>query len=105
MLALLCAAVVTIQDPPPAPVPAATYADTGTASLVARARARRERAERLVTSYTARVNQRIGMGMRALRRDRMLFNQQMTARILWRRDSTSTIEMTGARQARGARLG
>lgn len=99
MLPLLCAALIAVQDSTPRPVPAQTYADTGTANLVARARAHRDRAERLVTGYVARVNQRIGVGMRALRRDRMVFSQQMTARIVWRRDSTSTIEMTGARQA------
>lgn len=103
MHALLFAALVAMQDTTPRPgaMPqgAAAFADTGTANLVARARAHRTRAERLVTQYVATVNQRMGVGMRALRRDRMVFNQQMTARIIWRRDSTSTIEMTGARQA------
>jgi hypothetical protein len=103
--ALVLAALIALQDttprptPPTPPVPAVAFADTGTANLVQRARAHRTRAERLVTSYVATVNQRMGVGVRALRRDRMVFNQQMTARIIWRRDSTSTIEMTGARQA------
>ncbi len=102
MHALVLAALIAVQDTTPRPtlpVPADAFADTGTANLVARARAHRSRAERLVTSYVARVNQRMGVGMRALRRDRMVFSQQLTARIIWRRDSTSTIEMTGARQA------
>ena len=99
MHALVLAALIAIQDTTPRPVPADAFADSGTAQLVARARAHRSRAERLVTSYVARVNQRMGVGVRALRRDRMVFNQQMTALIRWRRDSTTTIEMTGARQA------
>ncbi len=80
-------------------IPADSYADSATAALVANARAARDRNERLVTSYTAEVSQRIGVGVRALSRDRMLFRQEVTAQISWNRDSRSTIEVTGLRQA------
>jgi hypothetical protein len=105
-LALLLAvqdSVAPAPAPAPAParaaIPADAYADSGSAAIVAAARERRDRNERLVTSYTALVTQRIGVGIRALRRDRMLFRQEMAARIEWHRDTTSRIEILGARQA------
>jgi hypothetical protein len=79
-------------------VPADSYADSATAALVARARAARERNERLVTAYTATVKQRIGVGIRALSRDRMLYRQELVARISWKRDAPSTVELIGARE-------
>ena len=93
----LTAALLMLMQTPP--IPPDSYADSATAELVARTRAARERNERLVTSYTANVSQRIGVGVKALSRDRMLFRQELTARIAWHRDSRSTIEVTGARQA------
>lgn len=71
----------------------------GAAGLLARARAARERNERLVTSYTADVTQRMGAGIHALSRDRMLFHQELAAHIAWQRDGQSRIEVIGARQA------
>lgn len=79
-------------------VPPDSYADAATADLVARARAARDRNERLVSHYTAHVSQRIGVGLRALSRDRMLYRQELAARISWRRDAPSTIEVLGARE-------
>lgn len=79
-------------------IPADSYADSATANLVLRARSARERNERLVTSYTATVSQRMGAGIRALSRDRMLFHQELSASISWKRDGKSTITVTGARQ-------
>ncbi len=74
------------------------YADSAARELVTNARFRRERAERLVTRYQATVTQRIGAGLRALRRDRMLFGQELAARIDWRRDGPTRVEVLGARQ-------
>ncbi len=74
------------------------YADSAARALVTNARFRRERAERLVTRYQATVTQRIGAGLRALRRDRMLFGQELAARIDWRRDGPTRVEVLGARQ-------
>jgi hypothetical protein len=79
-------------------IPADSYADSATADLVHRARAARERNERLVTAYQAKVSERIGVGLRAFSRDRMLYRQETVSRISWRRDSTSTIEVVGARE-------
>ena len=80
-------------------VPADSYADSATAELVTRARGARARNERLVTAYTASVSQRMGVGIRALSRDRMLFREELAADISWKRDGKSSIAVTGARRA------
>jgi hypothetical protein len=82
-----------------AAVPADSYADSATAELVSRARGARARNERLVTAYTASVSQRMGVGIRALSRDRMLFREELAADIAWKRDGKSSITVTGARRA------
>jgi hypothetical protein len=79
-------------------IPADSYADSATAAIVRQARAARDRNERLVTTYTATVSQRLGVGIRALSRDRMLYRQELSARITWHRDARSTIEVTGFRE-------
>jgi hypothetical protein len=93
-------ALALLQSPAPATagLPADSYANDATRALVAQARAARERNERLVTSYTATVSQRMGAGIRALSRDRMLYHQELSANISWKRDGKSTIEVTGARE-------
>jgi hypothetical protein len=88
-----------VQGPAAPAAPADSYADSAAAALVAHARAARERNERLVTSYTATVSQRIGAGIHALSRDRMLYHEELSAKIAWQRDTKSTITVTGARQA------
>ena len=90
--------VAALQQEPAAVPQGDAYLDRDAAVTVAGARAQRERAERLVTGYTATVTQRVGAGLRALSRDRMLFSQELAARITWRRDAQSTIEVIGARQ-------
>lgn len=79
-------------------IPPDSYADSATAHVVAQARAARDRNERLVTAYTANVSQRMGAGLRALSRDRMLYRQEIAARIEWRRDARSVIHVTGFRE-------
>jgi len=44
------------------------------------------------------VSERLGVGLRALRRDRMLVHQELLARIDWKRDAPSRVEFLGARQ-------
>src|SRR5437879_1776739 len=89
----------SVRPTPVAAVPPGSYADSGTADLVARARAARQRNERLVTAYTATVTQRMGVGIHAFSRDRMVFHQELAAHIEWYRDRPSRIEVMGARQA------
>jgi hypothetical protein len=100
VLASALGLLLALQGPDtlPQPIPKDAYADQATERLVTSARAARERNERLVTAYTATVKQRIGVGIRALSRDRMLYRQELVARISWRRDSQSTVELVGARE-------
>lgn len=101
MLALAAAVLaitMQVQDSAASVVPQDSYADTATATLVNAARGARDRNERLVTAYRARVSQRLGVGLQALSRDRMLYRQELVADISWRRDSTSTMTVVGARE-------
>jgi hypothetical protein len=95
LIALLTTPVQDTARKAPSPD---SYADPRTAELVTNARAARERNERLVTAYTAKVSQRIGVGIRALSRDRMLYRQELVANIEWKRDAQSKIEVVGARE-------
>lgn len=100
ILSAALAAAVMFQDPAAVSAALATnaFADPAAAELVTRARAARLRNERLVTDYTVNVSQRMGVGIRALRRDRMLFGQELSARIEWHRDGPSKVQVIGARQ-------
>lgn len=96
---LLLTALAQVPGAAPAQVPADAYADSATAELVQHARQARLRNERLVTAYRTTVSSRVGIGMKALTRDRMLYREELVAKISWRRDSMSTIEFVGARSA------
>jgi hypothetical protein len=98
ILAAALTLALQAQDTASRPIPPDSYADSATAVLVRSARAARDRNERLVTSYKAKVSERIGVGLRALSRDRMLYRQETVSKISWRRDSISTIEVIGARE-------
>lgn len=98
IIASLLLALAQAQAADPAAQFPDAYEDPAARNLVQQARAARDRNERLVTSYTALVKQRIGVGIRALSRDRMLFRQEMVARIDWKRDAPSRVEVIGARQ-------
>src|SRR5438477_6791212 len=75
------------------------YLDAEARRLVAAARARRETIDRSITAYQTTLRERIGVGIRALRRDRMLYRRELALRIDWRRDSLGRIEVLGAREA------
>ena len=98
MLATVTLLALALQVQAPTGIPADSYADSATRELVRQARGARERNERLVTAYRARVSQRLGIGIRALSRDRMLYRQELVADISWRRDSISTVHVIGARE-------
>lgn len=98
LAAAILAITLQVQDGAATLVPQDSYADTATATLVHAARGARDRNERLVTAYRARVSQRLGVGLHALSRDRMLYRQELVADISWRRDSTSTMTVVGARE-------
>ena len=101
-LTILVAAVLAVQAPSPPPTQAqdsSAYLDAGARRLVAAARTRRETVDRSITAYQTRMRERIGVGIRALRRDRMLYRRELTLQIDWRRDSVTQIEVVGARQS------
>jgi len=96
--AFLVTAVLAVQSPATAGDSTA-YLDAAARRLVAAARTRRETIDRSITAYRTRMRERIGVGIRALRRDRMLFRRELVLRIDWRRDSVAQIDVIGARQS------
>ncbi len=96
--AFLVTAVLAVQSPATTGDSSA-YLDAAARRLVAAARTRRETIDRSITAYRTRMRERIGVGIRALRRDRMLYRREIALHIDWRRDSVTRIEVIGARQS------
>ncbi len=94
--AFLVTAVLAIQAPAG---DSSAYLDPAARRLVAAARTRRETMDRSITAYRTRVRERIGVGVRALRRDRMLYRREIALLVDWRRDGVSQIAVIGARQS------
>ncbi|MGK7311168.1 MAG: hypothetical protein ACN0LA_02930 [Candidatus Longimicrobiales bacterium M2_2A_002] len=78
---------------------ATAYANDETRELVRLARGHRGVIDASVFHYTARSHQRISVGIRALRRDRLLYRRETAAHISWRRNGASRIRVEGAREA------
>lgn len=74
------------------------YQDAGARELVRRARERRTQVEETITDYHAQVQERIFLGLRALRRDRTFYQREMVGRVAWHRDGADTVTMLGARE-------
>lgn len=74
------------------------YLDAGARDLVRRARERRALVEETITDYHAQVQERIFLGLRALRRDRTFYQREMVGRVAWHRDGPDTVIMLGARE-------
>ena len=98
MISVALLLVLVAQDPAAKTIAPDSYANEATKTLVTAARAARDRNERLVTSYQAMVSQRIGLGLKAASRDRMLFRQELNAKIEWKRDAPSRVTVVGARE-------
>ena len=81
---------------PPSRAPQDAYLDSGAAETVRRARVRKA-GDRSLLGYRVMATQRIGVGIRALSRDRILYHHEVAARIEWRRGGTTRIEALGAR--------
>ena len=82
-----------------AAVPGDAYLDSGAAEIVRRARERKEGVDRSLLGYRAVAKERVGVGIRALRRDRILYEHELVARVEWRRGDTARVEALGARAA------
>src|SRR5213593_3658354 len=98
MLLTLALALVLQKPVPDSAAQASAYLDPGARVLVSRARARREVSDRSIRAYRVTMKERIGLGIRALRRDRMLYRREITLHVDWRRDTTSRIDVVGARE-------
>ena len=98
--AFLVTAVLAVQTPADSGGAGGNaYLDADSRRLVAAARSRRETIDRSITGYRTTMRERIGVGIRALRRDRMLYRRELALRIDWRRDSVAQIDVIGARQS------
>jgi hypothetical protein len=93
---LLVLALLAFQTPADSTT---AYLDPGARDLVRRARARRAATTAGITAYRAVVHERISLGLRALRRDRVFYRRDLAGRIAWHRDGPDTITMLGAREA------
>ncbi|HEY6808487.1 MAG TPA: hypothetical protein VI160_06835 [Gemmatimonadales bacterium] len=90
LLALAALLMLQSQD-------TASYLDAGARDLVTRGRAARI-AETTITSYRALARERIYLGLRALRRDRVFYHREMAVRLHWHRDGPDTVDAVGARE-------
>ena len=97
---ILAISLISAQVPTPRgdSSAATAYLDAGAQQLVRRAQQRRGSRTRAITAYRALVRQRMYLGLRALRRDRVLYRQEMTARIAWQRGGPDTVSVVGARE-------
>lgn len=77
---------------------ATAYLDAGARALVELARTRQGSHARAIKGYRALVRQRVSLGLRALRRDRVLYRQELAARIAWHRGGLDTVLVLGARE-------
>lgn len=74
------------------------YADAETRALVARAKERRSTVEGRIRQYTVLSRNRVSVGLRALRRDRMFYRCEAASRIEWNRGDTIRVDLLGARE-------
>jgi hypothetical protein len=93
---ILVTAVLAVQTPAG---DSSAYLDAEARRLVAASRSRRETIDRSISAYRTTMQERIGVGIRALRRDRMLYRRELALRINWRRDSVAQVDVIGARQS------
>ena len=97
---LLLAAVAPLQAQQADSVPTASaYLDANARTLVKLARERRQIADLSVDSYKALSKERVSVGLRGLRRDRLLYRREVAGRIEWSRNGPRKIEILGAREA------
>ena len=93
--------LVAAQSPtalPDSEAGATAFLDAGAQDLVRQARERRDSHANAITGYRAFVRQRMYLGVRALRRDRVLYRQEMAARVAWHRGGPDTVSVVGARE-------
>lgn len=78
---------------------ATAYADEATRELVRLARGHRGAIDASVFHYRTTAHQRISVGIRALRRERLLYRRETASVVDWWRDRPSRVRVEGAREA------
>jgi hypothetical protein len=78
---------------------ATAYLDADARELVRLARRQRGALDASVFHYTATARQRVSAGIRALRRDRLLYRREVASTVDWWRDRPSRVVVQGAREA------
>src|SRR5690606_37825164 len=75
------------------------FLDTAARTLLLRARDARMRQDSALLNYDASAYQRlsVGMGFRAIGRDRLLFRTETASRVRWSRGGGAHIDLKGAR--------
>ena len=96
LLALVAAVAVQAVTPQDS---GSAYLDPGARVLVREARLRRQTAAREILGYRVVAKERLSVGLRALRFDRLFYRRETAARISWHRDGPDTVTMDGAREA------
>jgi hypothetical protein len=97
--ALLLLHAAPMQDTTPASPAAiaASYRDPTARELVRKAREYRLTTDRSLRAYQALGRQRAAAGLRTPLRERTLFGQEVAARIDWRREGPTRVQLVGAR--------
>lgn len=110
LLTVLALAASFQATPPPAdttPVDTArvapalladAYLDADAREMVRLARERSDWTDSSIVEYRTLAKERISVGVRAMRRDRVLYRRELAARIHWRREGTGRVQLLGARQ-------
>ncbi|MQA89570.1 MAG: hypothetical protein GEU90_04980 [Gemmatimonas sp.] len=94
------AVVALLQTPQSAPeIPSDAYLDEDAAMMVAAARVRTSGANERIEAYRMTARQRFSVGVRGLRRDRMIYRREIATRVDWRRGGDRQLEVLGAREA------
>ena len=97
LLALLSVAALAWQAPADTSA-ARPYLDPGARDLLTIARERQGSRAAAIRAYHALVTERMFVGVRALRRDRVLYRKELAARLVWHRGAPDTVAVVGARE-------
>ncbi|HSH46367.1 MAG TPA: hypothetical protein VK966_11040, partial [Longimicrobiales bacterium] len=89
----------TLRLRPDSAAMATAYQDHAARELVRLARASRGDTEAALFRYQATMRQRLSVGLRAFRWDRLLYRRETAAHVDWRRDAPTRVEILGAREA------
>lgn len=79
--------------------PADAYLDPAARELVQRARERRRLADFSIRAYQTIAEERVTLGLRVRRWDRLFYQREVATRIAWEREGPVRVEVLGAREA------